>query len=312
MRLNSFTDSTTTLYRPTPTPPKNLSKPKLKTLVYQVTKNFSPPNFLLTHEDFNNLKSLRDDKDIVLIKPDKGNGVVILNRKSDDSKFRPLSSDPIKATLQKENRLRNLLKKLKKDNVIDQKTYDKLALLGTRPETLYGLPKVHKANVPLRPILSAFHTSSYNLSKYLLSFMNDISIAPYTISDTPSFVNELRSLNFNSSDIYMASFDVTSLFTNVPIDETIDIIINKKFSSSSLVSSFSFTQFRNLLSFVVKNCHFLFSSCLLEQVDGVAMGSPLEVSAFANFFLCFHENQWLDKCPCNFQPFFKPCSFLFP
>ena len=131
---------------------------------------------------------------------------------SEDSKSRPLSSDPIKAALQKENRLRNLLKKLKKDNVIDQKTY-KLAPLGTRPGTLYGLPKVHKANVPLRPILSALHTNSYNLSKYLLSFINDISPGPYTISDTSSFVNELRSVNFDSSDIYMASFDVTSLFT---------------------------------------------------------------------------------------------------
>ena len=46
------------------------------------------------------------------------------------------------------------------------------------------------------------------------------------VRDSFSFVQELLHLNFNSSSVVMASFDVTSLFTNIPLDETIDIISN--------------------------------------------------------------------------------------
>ena len=78
-------------------------------------KNFTPPNFLLTLEDYETLKGLKEDKNIVLIKPDKGNGVVILNHPdytskmdavlNDETKFKLLTSDLIKATLKQENKL---------------------------------------------------------------------------------------------------------------------------------------------------------------------------------------------------------------
>ena len=101
--------------------------------------------------------------------------------------------------------------------------------------------------------------------------------------------------------VFMASLDISSLFTNIPIDETIDIIINRLFSSSTQFSGFSHAQFRKLLYFAVKNCHFLFNGRLYEQVDGVAMGSPLGPS-FANTFLCHHQKVWLDNCPRDFKP----------
>ena len=82
----------------------------------------------------------------------------------------------------------------------------------------------------------------------------------------------------------MASFDVKSLFTNIPLDETIDIIINKCFASATHYHAISRDQFRDLLNFSVKNCHFLFDDVLYKQVDGVAMGSPLG-PLFANIFL---------------------------
>ena len=131
--------------------------------------------------------------------------------------------------------------------------------------------------------------------------MREISVGQYTITDTFSFVEELRNLDLDTNKVFMASFDISSLFTNIPIDETIDIIINRLFSSSTQFSGFSHAQFRKLLYFAVKNCHFLFNGRLYEQVDGVAMGSPLGPS-FANTFLCYHEKVWLDNCPRDFKP----------
>ena len=99
----------------------------------------------------------------------------------------------------------------------------------------------------------------------------------------------------------MVSFDISSLFTNVPIDETIDIVTNRFFLSSTQFSGFSHVQCRKHLYFAVKNCHFLFNGRLYEQVVGVPMGSPWGPS-FANTFLCYHEKFWLDNCPRDFKP----------
>jgi hypothetical protein len=99
----------------------------------------------------------------------------------------------------------------------------------------------------------------------------------------------------------MASFDVKSLFTNIPLDETINIIINKCFASATNYHAISRDQFRELLNLSVKNCHFLFDGVLYRQVDGVAMCSPLG-PLFANIFLSFHEKSWLADCPSVFKP----------
>ena len=58
-----------------------------------------------------------------------------------------------------------------------------------------------------------------------------------------------------------------------------------------------------LLELTVKNCHFLFNGVLYQQVDGVAMGSPLG-PLFSNIFLSLHEGCWLDNCPTSFKPLF--------
>ena len=99
----------------------------------------------------------------------------------------------------------------------------------------------------------------------------------------------------------MASFDVASLFTNIPVDETIDIISNHPFANSMCFEGFERSQFTRLLSLSVKNCHFIFNGRIYQQIDGVAMGSPLG-PLFANIFLSFHEKSWLYNCPSSFKP----------
>ena len=175
--------------------------------------------------------------------------------------------------------------------------------IGSRPGILYGLPKVHKPNFPLRPIISAIGTHAYKLDKFLVPLLRPFSTNSYTISDTFMFVKELRELQINTNNVVIASFDVKSLFTNIPLDETISIIVNKCFCNTSRFHGFTVDQFTRLLNLSVKNCHFLFDGVLYKQVDGVAMGSPLS-PLFANIFLLFHEKFWLADCPSNFKPLF--------
>ena len=157
--------------------------------------------------------------------------MVILNRDdyyskmetilNDTSKFKLLEQDPIQITFKRENKDRRFLSKLKADNVISDELY-KLAPTGSRCGILYGLPKVHKPSVPLCPV-SFINSDSFPLTEFLVPLLCPISTNQYTTHDTFSFVKELLQLKFDN-EIVMASFDVTSLFTNIPLDETIEII----------------------------------------------------------------------------------------
>ena len=95
-----------------------------------------------------------------------------------------------------------------------------------------------KCYVPLRPILSAIGSCGYKLSKFLLPFIEPITTNEFTVKDSFSFVEELKGLQ-NCGNYFMASFDIKSLFTNVPLDETINIVADSLYSADMSVLSLS-------------------------------------------------------------------------
>ena len=103
----------------------------------------------------------------------------------------------------------------------------------------------------------------------------------------------------------MASFDVSSLFTNVPLDECIDLCVDLVFEDCDTFifkdCKFNRDHFRKLLSFAVRDNHFVFNGQLYDQLDGVAMGSPLGPS-MASIFMCALEQKYLNGCPSEFKP----------
>jgi hypothetical protein len=126
----------------------------------------------------------------------------------------------------------------------------------------------------------------------LVSLLRPLATNPYTINDYFSFIQELMSLNVNTNNVIMASFDVTSLFTNISLDETIDIISDQLYSTQTFYHGFSKTEFVQLLNLAVKNCHFIFHGKYYDQIDGVAMGSPLG-PLFVNIFCPFMRKNGL-------------------
>ena len=122
----------------------------------------------------------------------------------------------------------------------------------------------------------------------------------YIIKDSFSFVEEILALP-NANSFVMASFDIKSLFTNIPLEETIDIASQNYFNSINQHRFFTRKFFEGLLSLSVKDILFLFNNQLFSQVDGVGMGNPLGPT-FANLFLCHHETNWLNNCPLHFKP----------
>ena len=137
--------------------------------------------------------------------------------------------------------------------------------------------------------------------RLLVPVLSDITQNEFTVKDSFTFVDEILTQN---SDLYMASLDVDALFTNIPLDETIDICVKKLFKTpDTLVKGISKNDFRNLLNLVTKESFFTFNNKFYIQVDGVALGSPLG-PILANIFLSHHEENWLNKCPIEFKPSF--------
>ena len=93
----------------------------------------------------------------------------------------------------------------------------------------------------------------------------------------------------------MESFDVDSLFTNIPLDETINIIIEKLFSENETVHNFNKDQFKCSVTLATKEYYVLFDVKFYQQIDGVAMHSPLGPT-LANILLCHYEDIWLRDC----------------
>ena len=88
-----------------------------------------------------------------------------------------------------------------------------------QPALIYGLPKMHKIKSsteipPFRPIISSVNTYNYRLATYLCTLLQPHLPTTYTIPDTFSFVQELGTMNLSNK--FMVSFDVASLFTNIP------------------------------------------------------------------------------------------------
>ena len=91
------------------------------------------------------------NKDIVITKLDKGNGVVILDRKlynnaieemvSDTSKFEKLNEDP---TLKREASRQLFFRKFKQKNFFNEIEYNKLPPSGSAHARIFGTPKMHK------------------------------------------------------------------------------------------------------------------------------------------------------------------------
>ena len=106
-------------------------------------------------------------------------------------------------------------------------------------------------------------------------------------------------MEFPSGSV-IASFDITSLFTNVPIEETVNIVVDTIYENRQ-IRNLSKTNFKRLLKLCVDDNHFLFNGNHYSQHEGFAMGSPLS-APMANIFLCHHEKEWLDNCPLNFKP----------
>ena len=113
----------------------------------------------------------------------------------------------------------------------------------------------------------------------------------YSCKDTFSFASQIK--NANLSKICLVSCNVTSLFTNIPLQETIDIAINFIFNHNPNLN-ITKKELKKLFLLPASQTHFIFNTKFYNQIDGVAMGSPL-APVLANIFMGFFKSKWLNE-----------------
>ena len=139
-----------------------------------------------------------------------------VNSLLEDRKFyKVLKKDPTSST---EREMNVTLLKLKKEGTIPEPLYHRLRSSGGHIPLLYGLPKIHKPGIPLRPIVSFVSSPTYALSRYLARVLSPlVGNSSSFVASSSEFVNFSKTVTI-PDNYELVLFDVVSLFTNVPIE----------------------------------------------------------------------------------------------
>lgn len=184
--------------------------------------------------------------------------------------------------LKEEERIILELKSIKDANNISDALYDKLKLVGSQPPRLYGLAKVHKKDTPLRPVLSMPGSAYYKIGKQVsdwLSVVKECNINSYT-KDISECLPRVQ-LGRNEE---LISFDVKSLYTNVPLNEAIEDCTEALYSGKYERPPVDKETFKSLVSSCSRDVIMLTHDGYYKQSDGLALGSP-PASQLANGWL---------------------------
>ncbi|XP_072025293.1 uncharacterized protein [Amphiura filiformis] len=210
---------------------------------------------------------------------------------SDKKTYSKLNKDP---TTTYKNKLLKLLKELKEKKSIDQNLYDKLRPSACVVPCIYGLPKVHKASVPVRPIVSSIGSVCYSLVRFLADLLSPlVGNSPHHIQNSQDFVSKLQTLKLDEAEV-LTSYDVTALFTSVPVDGALDIVkeLLDKDKSWTKRTYLNEKEIIKLLEFCLTTTYFKFRGQLYQQDHGCAMGLPVS-PIIANLYMEWFENKAL-------------------
>ena len=122
----------------------------------------------------------------------------------------------------------------------------------------------------------------YNLAKYLDNVIKPYIPDTHLLRSTEDFLERLKQFPCNDKCVSV-SFDVVSLFTNVPLSETIDLITNRLYVNEN-ANNIPFPKeiFRKLMYMTTQGI-FMHNGKFYKQLDGISMGSPLGTT-LADFF----------------------------
>ena len=255
------------------------------------------------HDDHKRIKVLKAmNEKYAILKPDKGSGVALLKKEDYMNGMTELFADPYKFrkldkndTLTQLTTLQSHLRKIHNRGEINDDEYNSIRPQSTKPARAHGLPKTHKSYdtlPPLRPIIDMTGNAYQPVAKFLSRLLNPLTHNEFSLKDSFDAVNRIQNIpdNLFTDGYRFISFDVKSLFTNIPLDKTVQIVLKKIYDENIITTTVKKRTLKKLLLDACTKTQFFANGDLYKQIDGVSMGSPLSPT-LANIIMIALEDE---------------------
>ncbi|XP_055714379.1 uncharacterized protein LOC129808618 [Phlebotomus papatasi] len=262
---------------------KRMIRSKIAQLINTRLTNhrLNPHDKYFLHLQSETRKFIQENRNLIITRSDKGNKTVLMwkedyevkmgNIVADEGTYKRIARDP---TITTENMNNTLVKKMHDKKYIDFITKKELTTHNSRAPRIYGLPKTHKENMPLRPIVSCINSPTYALSKFITNILKPImNKGGYNVTDSFEFVDRISSIVVPENFV-MISLDVVSLFPNIPRNLALRIA-EDLWDDIRSHTPIHKELFMEILAFCLQTSYFTFRGQYYSQTDGMPMGGPL-------------------------------------
>ena len=253
---------------------------ELRGEIKTILKMIKPSKSNINIEERRALAELRKDKSKIILTADKGVSLVVMDREEyvrkahallDQPEYKSIPNDP---TTRYKNKLISILKSIKAEGGINEVTYRRFYPTGASSPKFYGLLKIHKQRMLLRPIVSSIGAVTYQSAKELSKILKPlVRKSPHHVHNNEDFLQHLKGIQLGPDEVII-SYDVKALFTSVPIQPALTIIEKLLEEDHRLQERTSMTD-KNiicLLEFCLRSTYFPFQNQYYEQVEGAALG----------------------------------------
>ena len=242
---------------------------------------------------YKNLKNIVKDENMAVLSGDKDSSIAIMQKDDYNQKLQQMIYEGIRNgiyTPTEDNTLNDLRKfqDFLQRNFNDKfARYEDMRPVSNQPGRIYATDKTHRFNslddihvnnLKFRPIFFQIGTYTYNAAKVLAEYLKPLCSNQYKMSDTQEFASLIKDQPPLNDDEEYVLYDVDSLFTNIPVAETIQYIIHQIYTEKKIPPICSKLYFKRLLLKLTTECSFQFNHQLLKQVEGCTIGGPLSVT----------------------------------
>ena len=246
----------------------------------------------------------------MILPADKGKATVIMDSDeceqkvstilSDEKTYEKMKEDP---TQKYKRQLVSIIRKFKEDVKITEEQYKFLYPTTENVPRVYYTPNIHKPDNSLRPIVDYTGSIGYNVSRSLADLLAPIvRKTSHHIKNSKHLANEFASIMIEQDEMFL-SHEIVSLFTNIPINETLNVIKKQLEADTKqkLRTNLNVDDIMELLKFIITTTYFSFRGNIYQQKFGTAMGSPVS-PVIANIFMEWLEQQDILTAPITCKP----------
>jgi hypothetical protein len=231
------------------------------------------------------LKQLKRDNSIIVLTADKGGSTVIMNRDDYDSKMTEIVSNPTdyekvdpKFPEKTKKALEKLCSRLKTEKLATADEINSIKPGDTyKTPHIYGAPKIHKPNIPLRPIVSTIDSSTRKLENYIKNILTPLTNnSKYNIKNANQALLQIQEQKV-TQNTRCCSYDVVNMFNNIPRNLLLETLKNRLENDTTLAdrTTMAPTTICELIDFTLKTTHFQYKEDIFVQKSGLAMGSKI-------------------------------------